>query len=88
MRQNNTKLAVLFCLMTLVLTEDWRLACGIKFLSEGSLLDPPSTHVPEGCACVFPVVQHCVGLLLGTEAPVMTPNSVDFSFSFPLQHWC
>ena len=22
----------------------------------------------------------CLGLLLGTEAPVMTPNSIDFSF--------
>ena len=22
----------------------------------------------------------CLGLLLGTEAPVMTPNSADFSF--------
>ena len=25
-----------------------------------------------------------VGLLLGTEAPVMTPNDMDFSFHFPL----
>ena len=28
------------------------------------------------------VVRHSLGLLLGTEAPVMTPNSIDFSFHF------
>ena len=34
------------------------------------------------------VCSHALGLLLGTEAPVMTPNSVDFSllsFSFSCQ---
>ena len=28
------------------------------------------------------VYDACLGLLLGTEAPVMTPNGVDFLFSF------
>ena len=28
------------------------------------------------------VVKHSLGLLLGTEAPVMTPSGIDFFFSF------
>ena len=49
--------------------------CGLQLLTTKS----PS----KVCSCIY----FCLGLLLGTEAPVMTPNGIDFSFLFLTYLW-
>ena len=42
----------------------------------------------HGCLCAVVLHSgHGLGLPLGLEAPVMTPNSVIFSFSFIFRSW-
>ena len=40
-------------------------------------------YAPHSAVCLHAVVTSvCLGLFLGTEAPVMMPNGIDFFFSF------